>query len=217
MAQRWQQLEAPTASWAKRYSSEDDFELAMQFLQDSSYGAKQPREKIFLSYRRNDSPHATDRIFDRLVKVFGEDAIFYDVSTIPPGEHFKTQIGAAISRCVVVLVIIGDHWFDADSNGLRRLDHPEDVVRLEIRRAIAAGIEIIPVLVGSSSTMPRRDDLPLDIRSLSEFNAVEMRPGRGFPQAADKLINRMKHLMPRRNLTGLWHSWKPTPTRQTGE
>ena len=36
--------------------------------------------KVFVSYRSNDSPHASGRLRDRLVMAFGEENVFFDVS-----------------------------------------------------------------------------------------------------------------------------------------
>ena len=39
--------------------------------------------KIFISYRREDSQSASDRLYDKLVGHFGPEDIFYDVDSIP--------------------------------------------------------------------------------------------------------------------------------------
>ena len=198
-AVRWQQLEGPNRLWARRYSNESDFDTAMEFIRTSEQELNnpEPKEKIFLSYRRSDSAHAADRIYEHLAGAFGDDTIFYDVETIRAGEQFRTKIGAAIGRCAVVLVIIGDHWRTLESNGVRRLEDPEDFVRFEIHRAISAGIKVIPILV-SESAMPQRDELPEDIRELCDFNAAEIFPGPGFMGACDQLIQQIQELMPRK-------------------
>ena len=44
--------------------------------------------KIFLSYRRQESPGVAGRIYDRLCSHFGDDAVFMDVDSIPLGWIF---------------------------------------------------------------------------------------------------------------------------------
>jgi hypothetical protein len=59
--------------------------------------------KIFISYRREDSADVTGRIYDRLVNVFGEDAIFKDVDSIPLGVNFKKYLDDKVQECQVTL------------------------------------------------------------------------------------------------------------------
>jgi hypothetical protein len=85
-------------------------------------------EKIFLSYRRSDSPAMLGRIFDRLVQEFGKEAVFRDIHSIKLGVNFRKFITEQIVNCRVMLVVIGDQWLDAkDESGNRRLDDPNDI------------------------------------------------------------------------------------------
>ena len=40
---------------------------------------------IFIAYRRDDSADTAGRMFDNLEREFGEERIFKDVDSIPPG------------------------------------------------------------------------------------------------------------------------------------
>ena len=47
--------------------------------------------KVFISYRRADSQHVSDRIYEHLVERFGDDTVFKDVDSIPPaGVRIRT-------------------------------------------------------------------------------------------------------------------------------
>jgi hypothetical protein len=72
-------------------------------------------------------------------------------------------------------VLIGDQWASAaDAEGKRRLDDPNDFVRLEVAEALAReGIKVIPVLV-EGAKMPAPGELPEDIRKLSRHNAIQL-------------------------------------------
>src|SRR6516162_7928694 len=61
----------------------------------------------------------------------------------------------------IMLAIIGPNWVDArdEKTGNRRIDDPEDWVRVEIERALAQKIPVIPVLV-AGATLPSKSDLP---------------------------------------------------------
>src|SRR5215472_11119027 len=103
--------------------------------------------RIFISYRREDTEYAVGWLFDRLVLHFSEQQVFKDIDTIQPGDDFREVITAAVASCDVLLVLIGDRWVTATGEGgQRRLDHPEDLVRLEIQAALARNIRVIPVL-----------------------------------------------------------------------
>ena len=52
--------------------------------------------KIFISYRRDDSEIATDRIYDRLAAHFGRGNVFMDVDDIPLGVDFREHLDQQI-------------------------------------------------------------------------------------------------------------------------
>jgi hypothetical protein len=145
------------------------------------------RGKIFISYRREDSRGAAGRIYDRLEHHFGQDHIFMDVDAIEPGEDFVQAIENAVSSTDIFLVVIGPNWLNAtDNSGNRRLDNPEDFVRVEVVSALKRDVRVIPVLV-DKATMPRSIDLPEDLKLLSRRNAIEISHTR-FSMDAERLI-----------------------------
>jgi hypothetical protein len=143
---------------------------------------------IFISYRRGDSADVTGRIYDHLSMAFGEEVVFKDVDAIPLGVDFRHHLSGAISRCRVVLVIIGRSWADArDESGRRRLDDPADFVRVEVASALERQIPVIPLLVGGA-TMPIADELPPDLRDLSFRNGTTIKPDPDFRADMQRLI-----------------------------
>jgi len=130
--------------------------------------------KIFINYRRGDDAGHTGRLFDRLQDVFPAEQLFMDVDNIAPGLDFVRVLNERVSECDVVISVIGRGWLDArDAAGARRLDDPEDFVRIEIASALQQGKRVIPVLVNDTQ-MPRPEDLPDDLRPLSRRNAVRL-------------------------------------------
>ena len=144
-------------------------------------------EKIFLSYRRDDSADATGRIYDRLVQRFGKEQIFKDVDSIPLGVDFREHLGDVVGRCHLVLVVIGDRWIDAGTAGARRLDDAADFVRIEIESALERKIPVVPVLV-RGATIPADSALPQSLRALSYRNGMSVRPDPDFHRDMDRLI-----------------------------
>lgn len=129
---------------------------------------------IFISYRRDDAEGQAGRLFDDLIKHFGEDAVFMDVAAIEPGRDFRRVIDEQVASCGVLLAIIGKSWLTAETeSGTRRLDDPTDFVRLETASALKRDIPVIPVLVHAAG-MPRVEDLPEDLKELAFRNGVEL-------------------------------------------
>jgi TIR domain len=128
--------------------------------------------KIFVNYRRDDSaPHALS-IAQYLERRFGAHNVFIDIDRMRAGQNFHEVLQQRLSLCDVMLTIIGPSWRDArDEAGRRRLDDPEDWVRLEISKAFANDVTVIPVLVGGA-TLPKPADLPEDIRPLVQRQLV---------------------------------------------
>lgn len=143
--------------------------------------------KIFISYRREDSRGAAGRIYDRLAQNFGHRKIFMDVDAIEPGDDFVQAIENAVSSTDIFLVVIGPDWLNTtDNSGNRRLDNPEDFVRLEVASALRRDVRVIPVLV-DKATMPRSIDLPEDLKPLTRRNAIEISHTR-FSMDMDRLL-----------------------------
>src|SRR5262245_54085191 len=142
--------------------------------------------KIFLNYRREDSASDAGRLFDKLVAHFGPDSVFMDVDRIALGVDFVEAINEKIRSCQVLLVLIGKDWLTVRDETGRRLDNPNDFLRLEIVAAYKRNIRIIPVLLEDVS-MPREADLPGDLKFLPRRQKSELRHSR-FHDDASYLI-----------------------------
>ncbi len=131
--------------------------------------------KVFISYRRDDSRSITDRIYSSLSGEWGRANIFRDTDSIMPGADFRTALREAISSADVVLLVIGPRWLEmTDESGRRRIDNPDDYVRLEITLAFELEKQVIPILV-DQTRIPAPSELPGAIRELSFRNAIVLR------------------------------------------
>jgi hypothetical protein len=132
------------------------------------------RLRIFVCYRRDDTRWVAGRLYDELSQRYSPEQVFQDITAIRPGIRYTDQIQEEISRCDVLVVVMGEGWLSAaDPQGRRRLDSPRDLVRLEIAAALQRGIPIIPVLVQRAS-MPADVELPDDIADLTLYHACEV-------------------------------------------
>jgi uncharacterized RDD family membrane protein YckC len=140
--------------------------------------SRAPSRRIFVSYRREDTAYPSGWLYDRLAERFGVAQVFKDVDSIEPGDDFTEVIANAVGSCDVLLALIGDRWLTAtDSAGKRRIDDPDDFVRLEIEAALARNIRVVPILV-SGASMPGVKDLPPSLAKLAHRQALELSPDR---------------------------------------
>jgi hypothetical protein len=130
---------------------------------------------IFISYRREDGAEEAHRLYQALTARFGAGSVFIDVQSIELGENFAEVLDEKVGFCDALIAVIGKRWLaSAHADGRRRLDDPEDWVRLEIVSALNRDIKVIPVLVGGA-TLPERQALPAPLALLVEAQALELR------------------------------------------
>ena len=129
---------------------------------------------VFISYRREDSGGFAGRIYDRLTNKLGRESVFFDVDNIAPGLDFFEVLSERVGRCDALVAVIGTDWISSvDEGNRRRLDDPDDFVRIEIEAALQRGVRVIPVLV-DGATMPRREDLPDSLKKLARRQGIEI-------------------------------------------
>ena len=153
--------------------------------------------KIFISYRRADSKYVVDRIRDRLIEAYGEDAIFRDIESIPLGQNFSDVLKEATTACDVMLVAIGPQWAGiTDAQGNKRLFDPNDYTRLEVEAGLATKkIPVIPILV-MNATMPSAEEIPESLKDLLFRNAISIRNDPDFTPDMQRLIAGINEQVP---------------------
>ncbi len=176
---------------------------------------------IFISYRRDLDAHFAGRLHDQLLRSFPANKLFIDVDDIEPGLDFVQVLEDMVAKCDVMLVIIGSGWQDAKNKdkdkdkdtGTRRLDNPDDFVRIEIASALRLDVRVIPVLV-DGATMPDEQGLPEVLIPLARRHAVRITHDQ-FASDCGKLlkgINRALSVVEKRGA----QAKEPAPTKKTG-
>jgi hypothetical protein len=128
---------------------------------------------IFICYRHEDSSAYAGWLADALGRQLGKETVFRDVDS-QRGVDFRHQVAEAIGSCAVLLAVIGPKWLMVqDESGRRRIDHPRDLVALEISAALKRDIRVIPVLV-AGARMPCEADLPQQLAGLAYRTAIEL-------------------------------------------
>jgi hypothetical protein len=150
------------------------------------------QKSIFISYRREDSAGHAGRIKDRLEREFGDSCrLFMDVDAIPLGVDFAKHLTEEVATCDVLLAVIGRQWIETrDEAGKRRLDQPNDYVRIEIGAALQRDIPVIPLLLADAK-MPRAELLPDDLKALSVRNSLDIHDT-SFQSDVDRLVRELK-------------------------
>ena len=147
--------------------------------------------QIFLSYRRGDAAGYAGRLYDSLTQRVGSENVFHDLSAIPPGEDFTLVLDRALDRADTVLAVIGPAWLSATTgDGMQRLLVEDDYVRLELARALARDLPVVPVLVGGAA-LPAEADLPEPLRPLTRRQAVTLHDD-SWQQGVDELLRRLR-------------------------
>jgi glycerophosphoryl diester phosphodiesterase len=133
--------------------------------------------RVFISYRRQETAWPARQLYDVLVAELGADRVFKDVDDIEPGDDFVERIQSAVGSCQVLLALIGPQWLTiTDGEGARRIDDPEDFVRLEVETALNRDdVRVIPILVDNAK-MPTPQELPQGLGALTRRQAVEINP-----------------------------------------
>ena len=107
--------------------------------------------------------------------------------------YFGDYIRTILPGCRVVLVLIGPNWLEArDETGRRRLDDPQDWVRIEIETALnASGLDVVPVLV-NGARMPRAEELPQSLHPLLRRHAAIIRRDPDFHDDVARLSTALR-------------------------
>jgi hypothetical protein len=166
--------------------------------------------KVFLSYRRADSQATAGRMAQFLDAIPAVDEVFLDVDGISPGENFDSRIQHTLAQVSHVFVLIGPQWAGPSGAGGRtRLFDDDDMVRREVRLALASRARLVPLLL-DDARMPRAAELPPDLKALSSINAFSLRTAH-FDEDMDDLLDALLG-----NKQGRGSRWRQAPLTLAG-
>lgn len=142
--------------------------------------------KFFLSYRRAENPALIGRIYDRMVREFGAEAVFLDVDSIPLGVDFAEHLREQVRKCSLLVAVVGKEWIARIPN----LHRSEDFVRIELSEAIERELPIVPLLVDCE--MPDAVLLPPELKKFTSMNGTSLDPGRDFHVHMERFIKSVR-------------------------
>lgn len=127
--------------------------------------------RLFISYRRNDSEHAAQRVRACMQAKFGADAVFID-RDIPPGTDWAQYLHQRLESSSDVIVLVGDAFLrELRRRGSAAEADEQDWLKTEIETALKLGKTIYPVIIGRID-MPDKNDMPVPIRDFANAQAV---------------------------------------------
>jgi hypothetical protein len=164
---------------------------------------------VFLSYRREDAAPYARMLKDELSRRISDARVFMDLDSIEAGVDFAEVIRDTIESSAVLVALIGRQWAVlSDEGGRRRLDDPDDYVRLEIQSALERDIRVIPVLVDGAKP-PRQQQLPAELQKLARLNAFELSNDR-YQYDRDRLVTLIQGVLAGESSPGTGHQ-PPSP------
>lgn len=154
--------------WALRDLAQADTVVTSQVLVD------QPR--VFISYRVEDVGAAATMPARELERELTHGTVFLDRLSLNGGEPWPARLRDEVCSADVVLVLIGSRWLTLQgADGVRRLDEPDDWVRLEIETALGTQRTVIPVLVdGATPVNKRAFRTAPTVAALADLQAIEL-------------------------------------------
>jgi hypothetical protein len=170
--------------------------------------------RVFISYRHDDTAGYAGWIKGALEQRLGNAAeIFIDIDNIPVGTDFVQHIQHEVGRCDVMLALIGPSWLTTQkADGTRRLDDPNDFIRLELEAAIAHGRKVLPILLHGAK-MPEPGEVPSSLQPVTYKEALEVSEKR-FDYDIGQLVQYISHDRHDSNRTAAVHQVEeeqPTP------
>lgn len=128
--------------------------------------AADPRQLVFVSYRRSAGRSFPQLLVDRLRQHLDAE-VFFDRDAIQSGDKWRQRIDDALNRATALLAVIDPGWVGP------RISQEGDVLRHEIATALQRGILVLPVLY-SRADRPSTEQLPPDLADLLETDIARV-------------------------------------------
>jgi hypothetical protein len=150
---------------------------------------------IFISYRVADSQPQAGRLFDALERAFGTGTAFYDKDGLKPGMKWPDELAQKVKKARVVLVLIADlsKWIGVGVEG-RRIDDPDDWVRLEVEHALADTQKLVIPVLFNDGQLPTEKGLPESCRGLLKCQLINITDANWARDLAPLLARLREHL-----------------------
>lgn len=128
---------------------------------------------VFVSYRRDDTGGHARLLADHLQQRYGSGRVFFDVESVEAGSGpWRDQLSGQLSRCRVVVAVVGPGWTDQIATRADR--GVEDPVRYELTTTRELGRPVVGARVGRADPP---SELPDDLAWFQDEHLIEVVPG----------------------------------------
>lgn len=150
--------------------------------------------KVFLSYLRSSAHPDVARVIDGLKQAHGAQS-FVDAPPIrAAGSAYRTLVENAMRECVGTVIIAGPEIDTApDALGRRRLDNPDDPLRIELESALKIHKFMVVVALVGDARLPAA--LPASLRPLWQRGALHMGAAESFEADMRNLSAATGHML----------------------
>lgn len=131
--------------------------------------------RLFVCFRPEDCGPTAEVVCDRLKRHFGHKAVFTKAPGLQLGANIKALTKAMLKPGTLTLALIGASWASAADQHGRRIDHPNDLLRISLEAALEAGGPLIPLLV-DGAVFPALQDIPVTLHALAVWHGMDIRP-----------------------------------------
>lgn len=150
---------------------------------------------IYVSYQRPE-PHAALLLTEYLSDYFGNGSVFINVGGFDPGTNIPEATAQAVSRCRIMLVVIGPSWLTlSDSTDVPCIMDGDDPLRIELECAFERNLPVIPVLL-DDARRPRAAQLPPSLVGLAQKSESTVRSST-FKNDVAALADQLDRMFPR--------------------
>lgn len=169
-------------------------------------------QRVFLSYRRNDSWHQATALKIVLQQKLPDVSVFVDTESINPSERWPDRLTAALDHSSAVVALIGPNWrFGAD--GTDRFADPKDWVLLELAYALEhKKAAVVPVFFDTTTTTAYRD-LPPSLLGLRHIQGLKLSSETWSPNV-DRLASSVANILGTRAIEGTFHFPDPSELKK---
>jgi len=147
--------------------------------------------ELFIIYRRSDCATDAQRIHQYLCQELRHEKVSLNADDIPSGNSIRDPLQERMTRCKILLVVIGRNWTTAvDEADHQLLSRENDPVHLQLNIALESGIPVLPLLIDDAS-MPSPRDLPPELEALCRQHPMRL-AGDGFQADLARLVKALR-------------------------
>lgn len=152
--------------------------------------------KVFISYRRAGAHPDVETVIDGLVQKHGPQSFVRDVAGQSLSGGYRDSVERAMRECAGTVVVAGPEFDSApDALGRRRMEDPDDPLRVEIEAALKVHKMMVVVALVGGAELPPLDVLPRSLRPLHRRGVLRMGASESFEADSGYLRDAVRRMV----------------------